>query len=352
MTPLLFTQQLLTWYRAFKRDLPWRNTQDPYSILVSEIMLQQTQVERVKEYFRRWLDVFPDISSLAQADEEKIFKLWEGLGYYARARNLHRSAQLLHEAGKDVPDNREELLSLPGIGPYTAAAVLSIAFNKDEPLVDANVERVFSRYCNVGYPVKSREAQKIFWQKAKELLPSGEAGEFNQALMELGALICLKKNPLCTSCPVHHGCEAYALGLIEERPVPAPRKKIIPIDMACGVLQKDGLFFIQKRLKNDVWAGLWEFPGGCMKEDEIPAETVIREYREETELEVHNVRPLQTVQHSYMNYRVTLHGFFCDLKKEKQQPVLHAAQEYRWVERKVLDNYAFPAGHRKLISLL
>ena len=347
-----FSQQLLSWYRAYKRDLPWRATNDPYAILVSEIMLQQTQVERVKDYFTRWLEIFPDISALAQADEETVFKQWEGLGYYARARNLHHAAKLLCHGNKEIPDSRDELLSLPGIGPYTAAAVLSIAFNKDEPLVDANVERVLSRYCNVASPVKSREAQEIFWQTVGELLPSGKAGEFNQALMELGALVCLKKNPHCSSCPVRQGCQAYCLGITNQRPVQAPRKKIIPIDMACGVLEDDGLFFIQKRLKNDVWAGLWEFPGGCLKDNEIPADTVIREYREETELEVHNIRPIETVQHSYMNYRVTLHGFLCDLKKKKQQPVLHAAQECRWVEKTELDNYAFPAGHRKLISLL
>ena len=352
MTDSSFSQQLLTWYKVNQRDLPWRKTKDPYSILVSEVMLQQTQVERVKEYYKRWLEIFPDLASLAQADEEIIFKQWEGLGYYARAKNLHRAAKCLHETGREVPNNREELLTLPGIGPYTAAAVLSIAFNEDEPLVDANVERLFSRYFNVAHSVKSQEAQQIFWQKAHELLPPGEAGDFNQALMELGALVCLKNNPLCTSCPVNTGCKAYALGLTHERPVPAPRKKTIPINMACGILKQDDLFFIQKRLQNDVWAGLWEFPGGCLKENEIPAKTVIREYKEETELDVHNIRPIKTVQHSYMNYRVTLHGFFCDLKKKKQKPVLHAAQEYRWVKKTELDNYAFPAGHRKLISFL
>ena len=352
MTANSFTKQLLKWYAENKRDLPWRATKDPYSILVSEIMLQQTQVDRVKDYFTRWLAVFPDISSLAEADEEKIFKHWEGLGYYARARNLHRAVKLLHKSKRQIPENRDELLSLPGIGPYTAAAVLSIAFNKDEPLVDANVERVLARYFDVSDPIKSKKAQQVFWLKARDLLPPGQAGEYNQAMMELGALVCLKKNPKCESCPVNSGCKAYILGLTNERPVSAVRKKTIPIDMACGILRKDGLFFIQKRLQDDVWAGLWEFPGGRLQENEIPEETVVREYKEETEFDVHNIRHIKTVQHSYMHYKVTLHGFFCDLKEEKQQPVLHAAQKYSWVSKKELGKYAFPAGHRKLIALL
>lgn len=352
MSPSDFSRKLLNWYAKNHRDLPWRRTTDPYCILVSEIMLQQTQVDRVKEYYLRWIEEFPDISSLASAEEEKVLTLWEGLGYYSRARNLHKTAMQLDSTGETVPDSIEALTSLPGIGPYTAAAVLSIAFNKDEPLVDANVERVFSRFFNVEHPVKSRAAQNIFWKKAQQLLPSGQAGEYNQALMELGALICLKKNPLCDSCPVQEGCKAYKLEIIDQRPIPAPRKKTIQINMACGVLKKKGLFFIQKRQQDDVWAGLWEFPGGRLKEDESPEKAVVREFLEETELAVHNVRPITTVRHSYMNYRVTLHGFYCDQYKEDQQPTLHAAQACRWVSREELEEFAFPAGHRKLINLL
>ncbi|MBC8316665.1 MAG: A/G-specific adenine glycosylase [Desulfobulbaceae bacterium] len=352
MSPSDFSRKLLAWYGKNRRDLPWRKTKDPYSILVSEIMLQQTQVDRVKEYYLRWIHEFPDISSLASADEEKVLTLWEGLGYYSRARNLHKTSIQLNSTGKNVPDSIEGLTSLPGIGPYTAAAVMSIAFNRDEPLVDANVERVFSRFFDVNHPVKSREAQDIFWKKAKQLLPSGQAGEYNQALMELGALICLKTNPLCDSCPVQDGCKALNLGLIDQRPISAPSKKTIQINMACGVLKKNGLFFIQKRQENDVWAGLWEFPGGRLKEDESPEKAVVREFMEETELAIHNVRPIATVKHSYMNYRVTLHGFFCDQYKKDQQPILHAAQDFRWVSAAELEEFAFPAGHRKLITLL
>jgi len=347
-----FAQKLLNWYAKNRRDLPWRRTKDPYHILVSEIMLQQTQVERVKEYYLRWVEEFPDITTLATAHEEKVLSQWEGLGYYARAKNLHKACIQLNDEQREIPDSLEGLTALPGIGPYTAAAVLSIAFNKDEPLVDANVERLFARLYNVEHPVKSREAQNIFWEKAHDLLPSGQAGDFNQALMELGALVCLKKNPLCTTCPVSAGCKAYELNLVDQRPVLAPRKKTIQITMACGILKKDNMFFIQKRQKNDVWADLWEFPGGRLKEGEKPEDAVVREIKEETELDVHKVRPIKTVQHSYMNYRVTLHGFFCDQKKKEQQPVLHAAQECRWVSREELDNFAFPAGHRKLIKLL
>lgn len=352
MRPSDFARKLLSWYAENLRDLPWRKTKDPYHILVSEIMLQQTQVERVKEYYLRWIEEFPDIITLATADGEAVLSQWEGLGYYSRAKNLHKACIQLNDEQRAIPDSLKELTALPGIGPYTAAAVLSIAFNKDEPLVDANVERVFARFYNINHPVKSREARKIFWEKAHDLLPSGLAGDFNQALMELGALICLKKNPLCPACPVSAGCKAYELNLIDQRPVPSPRKKTIQIAMACGVLKKNNLFFIQKRQKNDVWADLWEFPGGRLQEGEKPEDAMVREIKEETELDVHRVRPIKTVQHSYMNYRVTLHGFFCDQKKKEQQPILHAAQECRWVSKEELDDFAFPAGHRKLIKLL
>jgi len=196
-------QQILEWFQKNARDLPWRRTYDPYHIWISEIMLQQTQMERVVEYFSRWILRFPDIVSITRANEEEVLKLWEGLGYYTRARNIIRSAQiLLADYNGELPAEHDLLLKLPGIGKYTAGAIMSIAFNKEYPLVDANIERVFARMFNLAEPVKNKNTHSFTWQKARELIPEGRAREFNQALMELGALVCVARNPRCKICPI------------------------------------------------------------------------------------------------------------------------------------------------------
>ncbi len=331
--------------------MPWRHTYDPYHIWISEIMLQQTQMDRVVVYFNRWIKRFPDIKSLADASEEEVFKLWEGLGYYARAKNILRTADILvlQHNGR-LPENHQELLKLPGIGKYTAGAIMSLAFNKDYPIVDANVERVFARVFNIAGPVKAKESHSFIWRKTQELILPGEARYFNQALMELGALICTPANPKCEKCPVREHCEAFRLGIVAERPVSAKSKKIIPIEMVTGILIHDGSIFIQKRLENDVWGNLWEFPGGRLKPDEDPEEALRREYLEETELKVGRFEKITVVTHSYMRYRVTLHCYYCKLLNGNTSPILHAAQEYRWILPGDLKYYAFPAGHRKLIA--
>ena len=351
VTDAEFSHNLLQWYAQHQRDLPWRRTKDPYAILVSEIMLQQTQVDRVIDYFQRWLKQFPDIPTLAAASEEEVLKYWEGLGYYSRAKNLHKTAHILDGENGILPNDHDALLELPGIGPYTAAAVMSIAFDQDKPLVDANVERVLSRYYNVHQPIKSKEAQTIFWKKAQDLLPTGKASQFNQAIMELGALICTKQNPQCPECPISQGCKARRLGITDQRPVKAKPKKTIFITMACGIIQRNDTFFIQKRHDDDIWAGLWEFPGGRLKDGEEPEQGMVREVIEETELKVVESRFFKSVSHSYMHYKVTLHGYFCTVDGDNE-PVLHAAQAGRWVTKEELSDFAFPAGHRKLIKML
>ena len=346
-------QNLLNWFYENARDLPWRKSYLPYHVWISEIMLQQTQMERVIDYFIRWMKEFPDIASIVKSNEEKILKLWEGMGYYSRARNIFKSATILMEQynGK-LPSDYEQLLKLPGIGKYTAGAIMSIAFNKEFAIVDANIERVFARLFNLAKPVKSKSTHAFIWQKAKELIPQGKAREFNQAFMELGALVCIPRNPRCNICPVRVYCQSLAENVVSERPIAVKPSKTVFIEMATGILTHNGKILIQKRKSNGVWANLWEFPGGRLEPGETPEMALVREYAEETELKIGHLKKITTVQHSYTIYRVTLHCYFCSLMANKFEPVLHGAQEYRLVDFEELINFAFPAGHRKLITYL
>ena len=345
--------QILAWFQENARKLPWRENYDPYHVWISEIMLQQTQMDRVVYYFTRWISRFPDIASITEANEEEILKLWEGLGYYTRARNIIRSANIIQDAyGGRLPPDHDLLLRLPGIGRYTAAAIMSIAFNEDYPLVDANIERVFARLFNLADPVKEKKTQSRIWQMARELLPNTKARQFNQALMELGALVCIARNPRCKICPISSDCQALSLGLVSQRPVLPEPPRTVYIEMATGILQHEGRILIQKRKAEGVWANLWEFPGGRLEPGETPEMALVREYKEETELLIGRLKKITLVQHSYTIYRVALHCFFCSIMDNRLEPVLHAAQEYRWVRPGELSAFAFPAGHRKLLTHL
>ncbi len=316
-------------------------------------MAQQTQMERVVEYQTRWLTLFPDIRTLADGPEDLVLKCWEGLGYYSRARNILKTAKILIEQyGGKLPQKKRELENLPGIGPYTAAAICSIAFNQDVALVDANVERLFARIFAINLLSGSPELKQECWQLAKQLLPQGHARNFNQALMELGALICRPKAPLCTKCPVAGHCLAQKNNLVSTLPLPKKKKQTIAIEMATGILVHKGKLFIQQREANDVWGGLWEFPGGRMEQGETSKETVQREYLEETEFQVQVNEKITTTIHHYTKYKVSLHCFWVTLAQPESEPVLHAAQQFQWIPFAKIAKYAFPAGHRKLIEFI
>jgi A/G-specific adenine glycosylase len=346
-------RNLLDWFQDNARELPWRQTYSPYHVWISEIMLQQTQMDRVVVYFNRWVSRLPDIKSISRVNEDEVLKLWEGLGYYSRVRNILKTAKLLIEDHKGMlPANHKELLKLPGIGPYTAGAIMSIAFNREYPLVDANIERVFARLFNLDKHVKDKKTHSYIWEKAGELIPQGKAREFNQALMELGALVCIPQNPRCKICPIEEYCQAVSMNTVSQRPVLKKPTKTIFIEMATGIVRHKNKVLIQKRKPTGVWANLWEFPGGRLEPGEPPEMALIREYKEETELAVGNLKKITTVQHSYTIYRVTLHCYFCSLMDARYEPILHTAQEYRWINPEQLSNYAFPAGHRKLIQFL
>lgn len=348
-----FQQRLLDWFAIHQRPLPWRKTYAPYHVWISEIMGQQTQMERVAVYFARWIALFPDITAVATASEQTILKAWEGLGYYSRARNIQRAARHLLATGNgDIPANYQHLLALPGIGPYTAAAILSIAFNQPYPLLDANVERLFARLADIDSPLKQGPTKKRLAAMAAALLHQENPRSFNQGLMELGALICTPKKPACTICPVQAHCQALRADTVDLRPLPTARQQRIDIVMACGIIQRGPLFFIQQRLLDDIWGGLWEFPGGRLQEGETPRQAAAREIEEETGWQVTGLTPFTTVVHHFTRYRVTLHGFFWTPPTPLAEPELTAASQYAWVSLAQLSDFPFPAGHRQLVAAL
>jgi len=344
---------LLDWFSRHKRDLPWRETYSPYHVWISEIMLQQTQMERGVEYFKRWIARFPDLGSLATAQQDEVLKLWEGLGYYSRARNLHKAAQIvMDQHNGTLPTSTEALLALPGIGPYTARAIASIAFKQDVCVVDANVERVMARLYDIALPVKSRQAKEKINASVTALLPCGHARDFNQALMEFGSLVCSPRNPACAGCCLAGFCLARKNGVQEERPVIVKAPSPIYISMATGVLIHDGRILTQKRQADDIWGNLWEFPGGVVETGETPDQAVVREYLEETGLTVNHPVPIASFKHSFTRFRVTLYAFFVTLLSNPQELTLQAAQEHRWASWSEILKLAFPAGHRKLVRHL
>ena len=228
---------LLGWYHQHGRVLPWRGHPEPYAIWVSEIMLQQTRVETVIPYFERWMNLFPTVRDLAAASEQDVLNAWEGLGYYSRARNLHKAAMIVNERyGGELPRDLELLRELPGIGRYTVGAIASIAFNMDQPILDGNLRRVFARLFDVSEAADSPAGEEILWRKAAEHIPEGQAADYNQALMDLGATICLPRNPRCQFCPLVEICEARAKGTQEQRPVMKPKNPVPHFTHAAGVI--------------------------------------------------------------------------------------------------------------------
>ena len=350
---------LLDWFARHRRPLPWRAHYSPYATWIAEIMLQQTQMDRGVDYFNRWMERFPTIESVAQADDDALLKAWEGLGYYRRVRNLKAAAQaIMTRFGGKFPEDPQQMLSLPGIGAYTAGAIASTAFNLPVPCVDGNVERVLSRVFDIDSPVRVEPARSRIRELAAALIPPGKAREFNQALMEFGALVCRKK-PDCADCPVAAIpglCQSLHLGIVQERPVLGRSSSITPIAVANGVLIHQGRLFIQRREEEGVWGGLWEFPGGCMEPGETPEMTVVREWREEVEFAVEPVASLGVIRHGYTTYRVTMHCFALRFASAMPPcvapPALHEACEWKWISPEEVDRYPMPAPHRKLADWL
>jgi A/G-specific adenine glycosylase len=346
------TARLLAWYAEHQRDLPWRKTRDPYHIWVAEVMLQQTQVNTVIPYYDRFMRRFPTVETLAKASLDEVLKLWEGLGYYARARHLHAAARkVMSEYEGRIPNTLKGLLSLPGIGRYTAGAVLSIAQGQDAPALDGNARRVLSRLFAIGEDVTRGKGQHQLWQLVEAMLPRGQAADFNQALMDLGATICTPQTPLCGTCPLADGCQAHALGQEAQFPVRRRRSRPPHYDVTAGVIWNErGRFLIAQRLPEGLLGGLWEFPGGKQESGESLEDCLQRELAEELGIEVYVGEPLAVVQHAYTHFRITLHAFHCRLTGG--QPRALGCAGWEWIELDEVDRFAFSAADRKIIAAL
>jgi A/G-specific adenine glycosylase len=347
-----FSTRLLAWYAENGRDLPWRRTRDPYRIWVAEVMLQQTQVTTVIPYYARFLTHFPTVRALAEAPLDDVLKVWEGLGYYARARHLHAAArQVLEDYGGQIPVTRDVLLSLPGIGRYTAGAVLSIAFGQDVPALDGNVRRVFSRLFAIDKDVTRGAGKRELEHLTVSMLPSGRAGDWNQALMDLGATVCTARAPLCEECPLSEQCEAHRLGREEDFPVARRRAPTPHYEVTAGVVWNgDGRFLIAQRPPDGLLGGLWEFPGGKRETDESLEDCLKRELTEELAIEVRVIAPLVVVQHAYTHFRITLHAFHCRWMEGEPQSLGCAA--WTWITLEEVGHFAFSAADHKIIAAL
>ncbi len=331
--------------------MPWRQTPAPYFTWVSETMLQQTQVDTVIPYFNRFIESFPTVESLAKADRQSVLKQWEGLGYYSRARNLHETAQrIVSEFNGQLPTSYEQLQTLKGIGPYIAAAIASIAFDEPIPVVDGNVLRVFTRFWGLYDDIRAPKTRTLIFDQLAPIIRTVPPNPFNQAIMELGALICKPTTPKCSECPLATDCEANTQGITDQLPVKSSRPKVPHYVIAVGVIRKDDAILIAKRKETQMLGGLWEFPGGKQKPGESLETTVQRETQEETGLKIEVEDQICKVNHAYTHFKITLHAFRCRYKSGIAIP--KESEEIRWVTTNELAQYPFPKANKRVIEEL
>ncbi|MSR64615.1 MAG: A/G-specific adenine glycosylase [Verrucomicrobiae bacterium] len=329
--------RLLAWFDTNKRDLPWRRTRDPYATLVSEIMLQQTRVTTVIPYFERWMKVFPTVESLANARLDNVLKLWAGLGYYSRARNLQKAAQsIVSRHGSKVPSDVTALQTLPGVGRYTAGAVASIAFNRVAPILDGNVIRVLSRLFLIEKDTTRSDVRDTLWQLAETIIPHGRPGDFNESLMELGALVCLPGSPLCEVCPLTQVCEAKRCGKSAELPVLRKRKPVRDVIQYALILQRGHQVLVRQRRDGELMAGLWGFPrfkSVRLMRQRFPHLAITR---------------IGQIVHSVMNERITVCAMAASANGESP---LSGHGDTEWVTIRKLRRLALPSADRQLADL-
>jgi A/G-specific adenine glycosylase len=340
---------LLPWFDANRRDLPWRRTRDPYRIWVSEIMLQQTQIATAVPYYRAFVRAFPTVRKLAAASLGEVLRLWAGLGYYSRARNLQRAAQVIVGVhGGRLPRTYAELRALPGVGDYTAGAVASIAFGERVPAVDGNALRALAR---VGYftgNVRSGPCRRRLQELARAAVPAARPGDYNQALMELGSLVCTPRGPACPECCLAAVCEAFRRGEQDRIPSRRARPRTRTVHVVLGVVRRNGRVLIAQRPAGGVWGGLWEFPNA--EAAEAPAETLVRHLAETFGLRVEVGETLTTLTHGIMHRRTRLEARHCRVVAGRVRARAHV--EARWVRPEDLAEYALPAPHRRVADRL
>ena len=344
-----FTTQLLKWYRARERYMPWRGETDPYRIWLSEVMLQQTQVETVIPYYQRWLKKYPTLQHVAQASEDEVLKTWEGLGYYARVRNFRYACQQVVERyNGQIPSDPEMFSLLKGVGPYIQAAVLSIAFRTPIAAVDGNVKRGVARLLKLSTP-PSQSLSKIELF-LKQMISKENPGDFNQAMMDLGATLCTRSRPKCEQCPVSSECGAYQSGMTHLFPKLEKRLIRPHYSIAVGVIWKGDKILVSKRKSNGLLGGLWEFPGGKVEVGETSSQCVVREVKEELDVRVKVGRSLGKIQHAYTHFSIDMEVFMCQYVSG--QPKAIECADFRWITWDELKNLAFPKSNHKVFPLI
>jgi len=346
------SRRLLAWFDGAGRELPWRRERTPYRVWLAEVLLQQTRVETALPYYERFLARFPTLSALAEAPLEDVLKLWEGLGYYARARHLHQAArQVQREYGGQLPADYEALRALPGVGPYTAGAVASIAFGQPVVAVDGNARRVLARLFAVEGDPRAPSVRRELEALARALLPADRPGAFNEALMELGAVVCLPRAPRCAACPLADLCQAHRQGRETELPWRAPRRALPHYDVAAAVLARDdGRLLVARRKLDDFLGGLWEFPGGKREKGESLEGCLARELAEELDIQVEVGERLLTLEHSYTHFGITLYAFRCRLLAG--EPRCLDCAEVRWAAPAELEALPMAVTDRRIARWL
>ena len=365
-----FRRNLSAWYARHARDLPWRNTDDAYRVWISEIMLQQTTVTAVVPYFERFVKRFPTVHDLGAAAEQEVLQCWEGLGYYSRARNIHKTARLLStECAGRFPDDVEELVKLPGIGRYTAGAIASFAFGRRAPIVEANTLRLYCRLLGFRGDPRASAGQRMLWDFAERVLPRQSPGRFNQALMELGATLCTPTEPNCPACPARSCCRAFAEGAQSEIPMPACRPEITAVTEASVAVRKDDTYLLHRRDEGERWAGLWDFPRFPVADQAVPArnsrrqrsaagipQTVSDDLKRTLQADIAGTTGvtaeiwdlLTEIHHSVTRYRIRL---LC-LSAEYRSGSLNGSRDSRWVHPDDFGGLPLSVTGRKLATLL
>jgi len=344
-------EKLLGWYRVHGRDLPWRRSKDPYAIWISEVMLQQTRVETIIPYYTRWMEQFPNIQTLARATADDVLSLWEGLGYYRRAHNLRKAAHMiLDEFHAAIPAQVADLERLPGVGAYTAAAIAALAFNVDVLALDGNLRRVIARLIDLEVDPRRRQGELHIHEWADKAMPSGQAGEFNQALMDLGATICTPRKPQCGLCPLMQDCLAYACGTQLERPIPRPGVRVPTYHVSAAVIQRADTVLIGRRPEGKLLGGLWEFPGGKQDPGESMEACMRREIQEELGVDVQVGDLLGIFPHAYTHFKVNVHAFQCLILSGEPQALDH--DQLCWAALPDLGSYPMGKVDRLIANLL
>lgn len=347
-----FSSPLVQWYHKNKREMPWRDELDPYKIWVSEIMLQQTRVEQARPFFDRFIVQFPTVKDLASAHRQDVLKAWEGLGYYSRARNLQDAAiTVMENFGGKIPESYEEIIKLKGIGPYTAAAVTSIAFGAPNAVVDGNVLRVVTRFLGIENDTRSSATVKEVQDWMSKCIHNEDPSDFNQSVMELGAMVCTPTNPDCENCPLNSHCIAFKTLKTDSIPYKSPAKKKDHKNIGVGIIENDkNEVLISLRPENVMLGGLWEFPGGKQEEGESIENTVERELLEELGIKVKAIHEFMKINHTYSHFSITMHAFKCVLLDGI--PQAKSSQQIKWVSKSDLELYPFPKANKILTEKL